>query len=382
MRKTLGLEQPERGIGLSAHDFAMLAAGPCVLLTRALKVGRRAHHRLALAAAPGATDTRVWGWTADAGAAAATGPRWRAQMMEVPPGAAPAAARAHAAGGGASAPPVGDGNRDLAARSLCHLCQACAEAAAAGCAGRSRSVRWNAAPPCTGRWNCSSPISATRLPDDAVAQLVAIADEVFAEAGIPKAALALWRPRFLRRGARASSQWSASAAPAIATSHLEITAASFRLGRLHPDRRRRPHRYAEGRRRRDPGLQDRRAAQQPAGDRSCWRRNCRWKPPCWRRMAFGIGARIAEELIYLSLAGEKQARNPRPSSRMRRSWPPRRWRSWRARIAWFDEPDTAYRSRVRALSRRQSPAIMTIWRGCANGRRPAGARSHDARSPP
>ena len=35
------------------------------------------------------------------------------------------------------------------------------------------------------------------LPDDALAQLVAIADQVFAEAGIPKAALALWRPRFL-----------------------------------------------------------------------------------------------------------------------------------------------------------------------------------------
>jgi len=37
MRTTLGLEQPERGIGLSAHDFAMLAAGPRVLLSRALK---------------------------------------------------------------------------------------------------------------------------------------------------------------------------------------------------------------------------------------------------------------------------------------------------------------------------------------------------------
>ena len=37
MRTALGLEQPERGIGLSAHDFAMLAAGPQVLLTRALK---------------------------------------------------------------------------------------------------------------------------------------------------------------------------------------------------------------------------------------------------------------------------------------------------------------------------------------------------------
>ena len=39
MRTTLGLEQPERSIGLSAHDFAMLAAGPDVLLTRSLKAG-------------------------------------------------------------------------------------------------------------------------------------------------------------------------------------------------------------------------------------------------------------------------------------------------------------------------------------------------------
>jgi ATP-dependent helicase/nuclease subunit B len=37
MRKSLGLEQPERAIGLSAHDFAVLAAGPHVVLTRALK---------------------------------------------------------------------------------------------------------------------------------------------------------------------------------------------------------------------------------------------------------------------------------------------------------------------------------------------------------
>src|SRR5205814_3162517 len=37
MRKTLGLEQPERSIGLAAHDFAMLASSPRVLLTRALK---------------------------------------------------------------------------------------------------------------------------------------------------------------------------------------------------------------------------------------------------------------------------------------------------------------------------------------------------------
>ncbi len=37
MREELGLELPERRIGLAAHDFATLAAAPQVLLTRALK---------------------------------------------------------------------------------------------------------------------------------------------------------------------------------------------------------------------------------------------------------------------------------------------------------------------------------------------------------
>jgi ATP-dependent helicase/nuclease subunit B len=37
MRERLGLPQPEHAVGLSAHDFAMLAAGPRVFLTRSLK---------------------------------------------------------------------------------------------------------------------------------------------------------------------------------------------------------------------------------------------------------------------------------------------------------------------------------------------------------
>ncbi len=37
MRDALGLEQPERAIGLAAHDFSMLAAGPRVILSRAVK---------------------------------------------------------------------------------------------------------------------------------------------------------------------------------------------------------------------------------------------------------------------------------------------------------------------------------------------------------
>ncbi|MBY0420671.1 MAG: double-strand break repair protein AddB, partial [Parvularculaceae bacterium] len=37
MRRALGLPSPERGIGLAAHDFGMLAAAPRVLLTRAAR---------------------------------------------------------------------------------------------------------------------------------------------------------------------------------------------------------------------------------------------------------------------------------------------------------------------------------------------------------
>jgi ATP-dependent helicase/nuclease subunit B len=37
MRDDIGLERPERDIGLSAHDFASLASGPRVILTRAQK---------------------------------------------------------------------------------------------------------------------------------------------------------------------------------------------------------------------------------------------------------------------------------------------------------------------------------------------------------
>src|SRR3546814_13509699 len=38
MRKSLGLEPPERRIGLSAHDFVQGASASEVMLTRALKV--------------------------------------------------------------------------------------------------------------------------------------------------------------------------------------------------------------------------------------------------------------------------------------------------------------------------------------------------------
>jgi len=64
------------------------------------------------------------------------------------------------------------------------------------------------------------------------------------------------------------------------------------------------------------------------------------------RDGFGIGARIAEELIYLSLAGEKQARNPRYIEDAEELAVEAIVQLTR-RIAWFNERETAYRPRVR-----------------------------------
>ena len=59
------------------------------------------------------------------------------------------------------------------------------------------------------------------LPGDAVLQLMARADSVFAELGVPKAALALWRPRFL-----GAAEWfidyERGRRRQIEKSHLEI----------------------------------------------------------------------------------------------------------------------------------------------------------------
>jgi ATP-dependent helicase/nuclease subunit B len=58
-------------------------------------------------------------------------------------------------------------------------------------------------------------------PDDAATQLMAIADDVFAELAIPKAALAVWRPRFAN-AARWFIDFERERAGGVARSVLEI----------------------------------------------------------------------------------------------------------------------------------------------------------------
>ena len=70
------------------------------------------------------------------------------------------------------------------------------------------------------------------------------------------------------------------------------------------------------------------------------------------RDGFGIGARIAEELLYLSLAGEKQARGAAPYKESQRSWPTKALAQLARRIAWFKERATRLFPAGAALPRR------------------------------
>jgi ATP-dependent helicase/nuclease subunit B len=195
MRKTLGLEQPERAIGLSAHDFAGLAAGPEVVLTRALKaegtptVASRWVQRLvqlarglgiekALTASP--KYRKIVEHLADPGPA---------EPEKPPRPRPPVAARPRTLSVTEIETWVRDpyaiyGRRVLGLKKLDPLD-----------AETGPLERGSALHKVLEKFVLKFPQG---LPADAARQLVAIADEVFREMAIPRAELALWRPRFLR----------------------------------------------------------------------------------------------------------------------------------------------------------------------------------------
>ncbi len=140
MRLALGLDLPERRIGLSAHDFAQLLGAPEVILTPCRQDRRRADgsRRASSSGSPPSP------------ANAGNGRRARRDLSRLgartrPAGAdhAGAAAGADAAACGAADRPLGHRDRALAARPLYDLCQARSAAAPARC-GRCRTRRGGA----------------------------------------------------------------------------------------------------------------------------------------------------------------------------------------------------------------------------------------------
>jgi ATP-dependent helicase/nuclease subunit B len=340
MRTTLGLEQPERSIGLSAHDFAMLAAGPCVLLTRALKAD--------------GTPTIASRWlqrlqqlTRGLDLEQALAPkldyaRTAARLMEVPQG--PRLPRP------APTPPVATRPRRLSvteietwlrdpyaiyAKHVLKLRPLDALDEAIGPLERGTALH-KALELFIDRYKDG-------LPDDAEQQLTAIADQVFADAGIPRAALALWRPRFAA-AAKGFIAFERSRCDAIAASRTEIQG-KLALGTF----------TLTGVADRIDVLKDGSAAilDYKTGAAPSKKQVTQLLSPqlpleaaMLAQDGFGIGEHIAEQLIYLSLASEKQARTPRLIGDAQVLADEAAAHLIR-RIAWFDDPATPYRSRVK-----------------------------------
>jgi len=200
---------------------------------------------------------------------------------------------------------------------------------------------------------------------------------VFAEAGhFPKAGPGAVAPRAFGAAARGFVEFETrTAAQHIATSHLENQGEAWRLAisTLTGPSADRIDILKDGR---CAILDYKTGAISDHQNRwnSFCRRNCRWKPAMLAQGGFPqIGKRIAEDLIYLSLASEKKrARHPAPDRR----------RGW----AWASEAVTQFVAADRLVFREKSHrlsaraygpiapilrATTTIWRGCGNGHLPA-----------
>jgi ATP-dependent helicase/nuclease subunit B len=341
MRSSLGLEQPERAIGLSAHDFAMLAAGPRVLLTRALKsdgaptVASRWLQRL----------TQLSGGLkltlADGGYAG-----FAARMME--PAQVPRLKRP------APTPPVAARPRRLSvteietwlrdpyaiyARHVLGLRPL--EPLDGEIGARERGTALHAA---LERFIARHP---GVLPDDAALRLAQIADEVFAEAAIPKSALAVWRPRFLG-AAQAFVAVERERRAAIAESFLECKGSrvfaapggDFTLS----GRADRIDLLTDG----SAAILDYKSGATPT-KKQVQQLLSPQLPLEAAMLAEGgfacLGKRIAEELIYLSLADGKKAERPVMIENAA-ALADEAAEKLAQRIAWFDDASTPYVSRV------------------------------------
>jgi ATP-dependent helicase/nuclease subunit B len=195
MRKALGLESPEFRIGQSAHDFAMLASARRVLLTRALKVegtptiaSRWLQRLLQLCKGLGLADALK---PKQDFAALSRALRDAGKQIPIdrPAPAPPLAARPTSL----SVTEIEKWVRDpyaIYARRVLGLKPLDPLDAEIGPLERGTLVH-EALEVFVDRF--PGP-----LPGDALIQLDAIAGEVFAKYGTPKAAQALWRPRFLR----------------------------------------------------------------------------------------------------------------------------------------------------------------------------------------
>jgi ATP-dependent helicase/nuclease subunit B len=199
MRKALGYESPERRIGLAAHDFATLAAGPRVILTRSLKaegaptVASRWIERLKqLTKGLGLAGHLKSSEPYEAYAAAMEIPAGK-PVSEPRPSPRPAV---HLRPRGLSVTEIETWLRDpyaIYAKHVLKLRPLKALDAEIGPLERGSAIHL-----AMERFLNAHPQG---IPADAREHIEAIADEVFTAMAVPKAVLALWKPRFARAAA-------------------------------------------------------------------------------------------------------------------------------------------------------------------------------------
>ena len=228
MRKALGLEPPERRIGQAAHDFAMLAAQPDVLLTRAAKadgtptVASRWLQRLEqLTGGLGIKDTAPVPYAALATALNRTRP---GATITPPMPRPPVPARPRRL----SITEIETWLRDPYAIYARHVLKLLPLDPLDQPPGpRERGVALHAV---LERFVAAWPDA---LPENGMEVLAALADQVFAEQGIPRAAQVTWRPRFLG-AAPAILAFEAQRRPDITRSILEAAGALEMPGAADP----------------------------------------------------------------------------------------------------------------------------------------------------
>ena len=346
MRATLGLEQPERSIGLAAHDFAILAAGPCVLLTRSLKadgaptVASRWLQRLTqflLGLNPSPPEKKppiedILKPPTDYVALAT-------QLVDVPLG--PRLERP------APSPPVETRPKKLSVTEI----ETWLRDPYAIYAKHVLRLR-----PLDALDEPVGPLERGNILHKALelfvaggggggdaGRLIALADELFEEAGIPKAVLAVWRPRFLG-AARAFVDFEAERRGGIAASHLEkrgtldlggftLTGIADRIDVLTSGH---------------AAILDYKSGTIPSAKQvdQLLSPQLPLEAAMLAENGFGIGKYTAEELIYVSLAGGAKARDP---SYVRNpvTLAGEAVAQLMRRIAWFSQRETPYRSRIK-----------------------------------
>jgi len=355
MRRALGIEQPEREIGKAAHDFAMLAAGPDVLMTRALKADgaptvpsrwlqrleqlllglhpglpkeqRRLEHLL-----PPATDF----------AALATQMQAAPALVRLP--------RPH------PTPPVALRPRTLSVTEIEKWLRDPYAIYARHVLGLKPLdlLDENIGPSERGSILHKAVEEFVRrhpkvLPDDAEAILTAIAADLFVQGGIPKAAQAVWLPRFAD-AARGFLAVERQRRADIATPHVELkgaltfrsTGGDFTLtGRAD-----RIDEMQDG----TAQIVDYKSGEIPthAQVEAMISPQLPLEAAMLAENGFGIGARKADTLIYLSLSDGKKAEKykPIPNGDALGAEALARLKQFVAR---FDSQDTAYSPREKVL---------------------------------